>query len=654
MSFRLKTVLGIACIEALLLTILVISGLNYLSSSNANQLQQRAATTAKLVATMTGDAVIAVDLATLDVLVDQALRNPDLVYLRIRSVNGTVLSEGGEADALAATFAEDLTIEQTSSDQRLDVSAPITIAGTDFGRVELGLSTATLDSTFGDALAWMVSIALVEMILVALLGLALGHYLTRQLMQLKRGAKQVASGDFGYQIPIGSRDELAETAESFNSMSAALARYAEIAEKARQKAEAGRELAESTLQDALDSMRDHVLVIGGDGSVLLANQSYRRLYRTDAALSRADEAFADEAAWNHEPKDEYIATRLQKLAAPSHQPRWEAELSDGRRLLIAQHPMSKGGLVIVQTDVSELYQALEENRLLQRELMQRQKSEAIGTLAGGLAHEINTPVQFISDNARFVAEVFGELFELMEELSDAPELEPKMLVEKLEMIDWAYIKDEIPKALADMAEGTKHVRDLIATFKQFAKPEGAAVSLVKLADVVRPAVEDARNAWESIAAIQINVPDDMPPVPCQIDQIRQVLRNLIVNAAHAIEDRGSDTPGLISIGIAQDHDQAVLKIEDNGCGIPKDHLDRIYDVLFTTKEPGRGTGQGLALSHMFVTRGHGGQFSVDSEIGKGTCFTIKLPLAGSEPATTNGDTKKPDCSRNKARAIDAV
>lgn len=651
MSFRLKTVLGIACIEALLLTILVISGLNYLSSSNASQLQQRAATTAKLVATMTGDAVIAVDLATLDVLVDQALRNPDLVYLRIRSANGTVLSKGGDLEALTVPFSEDLTIEQAANDRRLDVSAPITVAGSNFGHVELGLSTATLDSTFGDALVWMVGIALSEMILVALLGLALGHYLTRQLMQLKRGAKQVASGDFGYQIPIGGRDELADTAESFNSMSTALARYAEIAEEARQKAEARRELAESTLQDALDSMRNHVLVIDDDGKVLLANQSYRTLYRTEAALSRADTAFAAEAAWNDGAQEDYIASRLQKLAAASSQPRWEAALSDGRRLLIAQHPMSKGGVVVVQTDVSELYQALEENRQLQRELMQRQKSEAIGTLADGLAHEINTPVQFISDNARFVAEATGELFELMDELNDDRDFDLKTLAARLEAIDWAYVKDEIPRALADMAEGTKHVRDLIATFKQFAKPEGAAVSLVSLADVVRPAINDTRTTWEPIAKIQTNVADDMPPVPCQIDQIKQVLRHLIVNAAHAIEDRGQEKPGLISIDLAQDNDQAILRIEDNGCGIPQDHLDRIYDVLFTTKEPGRGSGQGLALSHMFVTQGHGGQISVDSEIGKGTCFTIRLPLTGSEPAEKDGVEAKPDSAGEKTRAM---
>ncbi len=645
MSFRLKTVLGIACIEALLLTILVISGLNYLSSSNATQLQQRAATTAKLVATMTGDAVIAVDLATLDVLVDQALRNPDLVYLRIRSANGTVLSEGGAADALAAPFALDETIGQTSSDQRLDVSAPIMVAGSAFGKVELGLSTSILDTTFGDALAWMVGIALSEMILVALLGLALGHYLTRQLMMLKRGAKQVASGDFGYQIQIEGRDELADTAESFNSMSTALARYAEIAEDARRKAEAGRELAESTLKDALDSMRDHVLVIDDDGDVLLANHSYRMLYCADGPPSRAEAAFATEARRHEGPEVDYIASRLDQLAAPSAYPRWESALADGRRLLIAQHPMSKGGVVVVQTDVSELYQALEENRQLQQELLQRQKSEAIGTLAGGLAHEINTPVQIIADNARFVSEAVGEIFELIDNLSDKGEFDRTTLAAKLEMIDWAYVKDEIPQALADMTDGTKRVRDLIATFKQLAKPAGAAVSLVDLTEVIGSAIDDTRGVWEPLATVQTQLPDDIPPTPCQADQIKQVLHHLIVNAAHAIEDRDLAGPGLISINLSHDHQYARLAIEDNGCGIAEDQLDRIYDVLFTTKEPGRGSGQGLALSHMFVTHAHGGQITVDTAIGKGTCFTISLPLSDDRP-TGNG------CTGAQSRSVD--
>ncbi|MEM7042558.1 MAG: ATP-binding protein [Pseudomonadota bacterium] len=626
MSFRLKTVLGIAFIEALLLTILVISGLNYLSSSNAAQLQQRGATTAKLVATMTGDAVIAVDLATLDVLVDQALRNPDLVYLRIRSSNGTVLSEGGAPEALAASFAEDRTIEHASSDRRLDVSAPITVAGSTFGRVELGLSTAILDSTFGDALVWMVGIALAEMLLVALLGLALGHYLTRQLMMLKGGAKQVASGDFGYQIPIEGRDELAETAESFNSMSKALARYAEIADSARRTAEAGRELAESTLQDALDSMRDHVLVIGDDGRVLLANHSYRDRYGVHGSLLDAEGAFASEAPKNEEPTADYVARRRRQLAAPERFQRWEAKLVDGHHLLIAQHPMSRGGVVVVQTDVSELYRALEKNRQLQRELIQRQKSEAIGTLAGGLAHEINTPVQIIADNAGFVAEAVNEIVDLVDGLPDSASLKGVDLAKRLEAIDWTFVRDEIPQALSDMAEGTKRVRDLIETFKQFAKPEGTAVSLIDVVDVVTSVIDDTRHVWAPVAEVRTEFADHMPQISCQADQVKQVIRHLIVNAVHAIEDRGPNVPGLITVRLLHDQERVLLDIDDNGCGIPEENLDRIYDVLFTTKEPGRGSGQGLALAQMFVTRGLGGQISVDSEVGKGTRFRISLPL----------------------------
>jgi len=631
MSFRLKTVLGIACIEALLLTILVISGLNYLSSSNATQLQQRAATTSKLVATMTSDAVIAVDLATLDVLVDQALNNPDLVYLRITSANGTILSEGGDAVALAAPFAEDHAIEDTSSDHRLDVSAPIMMAGSAFGRVELGLSTAALDSTFGDALIWMVSIALSEMILVALLGLALGHYLTRQLMLLKRGAKQVAKGDFGHQIPISGKDELADTAESFNSMSAALSGFAKIAEEARQKAEAGRELAESTLQDALDSMRDHVLVIDDNGEVVLANQSYRTRYDTDDAPTHAERAFAAEAVKQGEAEEAYVTARSRRLADPAAHPRWEATLAGGHRLLIAQHPMSKGGVVVVQTDISELYQALEENRQLQEELIQRQKSEAVSTLAGGLAHEINTPVQVIADNAVFVADTIGNIMQIVDEMAAVDGMEKDAFRARLETIDWSYAKDEIPSALADMASSTERVRDLIITFKQFAKPTGTTVSLANLTEIVSATIDETRQAWESIASVEFDIADDPPPLPCQTDQIKEVLRHLIINAAHAIEDHKTNDLGRISIRLTRDAQQVMLEIEDNGCGIPPDHLDRIYDVLFTTKSPGRGTGQGLALSHRIITRGHGGRITVNSVLGQGTSFRISLPLADQQP-----------------------
>ncbi len=633
MSFRLKTVLGIAFIEALLLTILVISGLHYLSSSNAQQLEQRAATTAKLVATMTGDAVIAVDLATLDVLVEQALLNPDIVYLRIRSASDVVLSQGGDAAVLDEPFTEDGSVDDASNDRRLDIQAPITVGGTDFGRVELGLSTAALETTFADALKWMVGIALSEMGLVALLGLALGHYLTHQLTRLNKGAEKVAGGEFGYQIPVVGRDELAATAQCFNSMSTSLADYAAIAEKARQDAEAGRAMAESTLKDALDSMGDGVLVADPSGEVILANASYRTMYGLgDQTPKSVEAAFAQEALLNDQDQAGYVMKRLTWLENLTQHPRWEVDLTNGRHLLVSQHPMTKGGVVIVQTDVSELYQALEENRQLHLELVQKQRTEAMNTLAGGVAHEINTPAQIIADNARFVAETIAEVFAVIDKATSGDQSSATDLKTDLDAMDWADLRLEIPESLADLADGTARVRDLVSTFKQLAAPGGEIACPTDLAEAVYSVVEGTKSTWQRFAELEIEVAETMPPVPCQVGQIKQVIHHLLVNAVHAIEDKGGDGPGLITIRLGHEQSEAMIEVCDNGCGIPPADLGRIYDVMFTTKEPGRGTGQGLALCQTIVGRGHGGRIIVDSTVGHATCFKVMLPLTPPQAA----------------------
>ena len=173
MSFRLKTVLGIALIEAFLLTILVLSGLNYLKDSNESQVIKRSQSSAKLIATMTGDAVVALDLATLDALVADIQRNPDLVYVRIVGPAGVTLSAGGDEGALADEFVVDASIEEARKDDRLDVSHPILVGDREFGQVEIGMSIDAIDDTLDDALAWMAGIAIAEMALViAAFGLA--------------------------------------------------------------------------------------------------------------------------------------------------------------------------------------------------------------------------------------------------------------------------------------------------------------------------------------------------------------------------------------------------------------------------------------------------------------------------------------------------
>ncbi len=625
MSFRLKTILGIALIEAILLTILVVSGLNYLSSSNEQQLLKRAQSTAKLVSTMTADSVVSVDLATLDALVEQVLKNRDILYLRIRNADGQTLSEGGQADSLKAAFKEDLSVDETLSDQRLDVSSQIKIEDNVFGHIELGLSTAKLQKTYNDAFNWMVIIALTEMFLVAIMGLLLGTYLTQQLHKLRVGAKRVASGDFGHNIPVKGKDELADTALSFNKMSDALRDYAAIAEEARLKAEAGREFAESTLKDALDSLRDGVLILDSDQDIVLMNHTYQNTYQLNRDQHNTIEKIIEhQSLFFEDEKNSFVDTREEQLANYSDYPRWEARLKDGRYLLIAQHPMSQGGLVITETDVSELYEALEENRQLQFELMQKHKTEALGTLAGGMAHEINTPVQIISDNMTFLADSVGYIFEIIEGFKETTE--KRLIEDKLEEIDWEFIKEEVPGALDEMQKGTERVRDLISTFKQFTAPSSGENELTDLGTLIQSIVDVHKSEWGSDANIIINVSDGMPLVPCKAAQINQALQGLISNAVHAIQDGSEEQQGEVNIRIHSDDDFACIEIEDNGCGISDENKDKIFDALFTTKEPGRGTGNGLALCQTIISRNHNGRILFDSQLGKGTQFKIFLPL----------------------------
>ncbi|MEM1372164.1 MAG: HAMP domain-containing protein, partial [Pseudomonadota bacterium] len=267
MSFRLKTILGIAAIEIVLLGILVVSGLNFLRTSNETELLTRGQVTAQLFATMTSDAVVSLDLATLDSLVEQTLNNRGIVYVRVRQASGGVLSEGGPTDILAQPFVADASVQDTQNDGRLDVSYPIIIEEDVFGRIELGLSTQELEGVLIEARRWMLSIAATEIGLVALFGVLLGTVLTHQLSKLKGAAQRVAAGEFGHQLSVSGHDELAATTRSFNIMSKALADYARDATEARERAEAGQAYAETVLNDALDSMPQGVTVIAPNESV---------------------------------------------------------------------------------------------------------------------------------------------------------------------------------------------------------------------------------------------------------------------------------------------------------------------------------------------------------------------------------------------------
>ena len=221
MSFRLKIILGVAAIQAVLLVILIWSGLNVLKTSNEEALLKRTYTTAKLFASTTQAAVLATDLAALESFVGEVLSNPGIVYARVLSKQG-VLAERGEKQVLARKFVADTSLASAASDGVFDAYADIAVSGETYGRVEIGFSTTAIQQLITDTRTKSLGLGMLNLVLVGLFSLALGYYLTRGLNALQQGTKQIAEGDLGYRINVHGKDELAQTAVAFNDMSAKL------------------------------------------------------------------------------------------------------------------------------------------------------------------------------------------------------------------------------------------------------------------------------------------------------------------------------------------------------------------------------------------------------------------------------------------------
>jgi PAS domain S-box-containing protein len=286
------------------------------------------------------------------------------------------------------------------------------------------------------------------------------------------------------------------------------------------------------------------------------------------------------------------------------------------------------------TDISMLKQTLEERDRLEHNLRQAQKLEAIGQLAAGIAHEINTPTQYVGDNLRFLKESFGELDSLLTQLVKVGGTPAGKL---LADADFDYLKEEIPRALNQSLEGVDRVAKIVRAMKEFSHParEKTATDLNR---AIQSTITVASNEWKYVADIEMDLDANLPAVCCSPAEFNQVVLNIVVNAAHAIGDvvgDGGKGKGKIQVRTRPDGDWVVVEISDSGCGMPPHIQQRIFDPFFTTKEVGKGTGQGLAIAHNVVVEKHGGTIKVNSAPGKGTTFTIRLPIGGAEKSDSD-------------------
>jgi PAS domain S-box-containing protein len=287
-------------------------------------------------------------------------------------------------------------------------------------------------------------------------------------------------------------------------------------------------------------------------------------------------------------------------------------------------------LVCIVRDVTD-------QRGLEDRLLQSQKLGAIGQLAAGVAHEINTPMQFIGDNLHFAKTGIADLFTLLDMLRstvDAASLGPPSQDRLAELaqaeldLDFAYTREALPTAIERSLTGVERVSKIVRAMKAFAHPDSDRLTPTDLKGLIESTVMVATNEWKYVADVDLQLDQDLPPVPCLGGELNQVVLNLIVNASHAIADVVGDSgdKGKISISTGCDATHAVIRVRDSGTGIPEHARAKVFEPFFTTKEVGKGTGQGLAMAYNCVVKRHKGSIDFETELGQGTTFVIRLPL----------------------------
>lgn len=653
MSFRLKTILGIALIELSVMAILI--GVNQfaLGGSATTQLYERAQATGRIFANMVSDAVVSTDLATLDAMIATAVSTEDLAYLRIRNADGLALSQGGLGGALATEFKADTSYETALSDHRIDVSVPIVVQDATFGFIEIGLSTRSVEEEIATAFRWNVIVAGIGMSLVAVFGYGLGSILTRQLSGLREGAQAITSGDLGHQIPVSGRDELAETARCFNTMAETLAadravlqdqrselmakkervevivdcmaaiskregkqrvpdtyRLDEIGKMARatvvfqdsmQAVEQAR-IEQQRLITAFDQIAEQVIVFGTDGGAIFLNAAFRRF--NQSVLDKLSDEFTLEDFLKagckigafpdaSETPAEWVADELDRV---DEEPR-EIARAPGRVHLTVHTRVDGVGHVMTAKDVTEL-------RHSEKQLVQASKLATLGEMATGIAHELNQPlgvIRMASSNS-------------------------------IKRIEKGYVDGEyLSKKLTRIEEQTQRAAQIIDHMRVFGrKPEGKMepfelrASLIEMTNLAQAQLQTLD------IALVTDLPDETALIMGEKVLFEQVLLNIISNARDAITATGREDGAVTVRAGFDEQDGHVIEVLDNGGGIPETVLDKLFEPFFTTKEPGKGTGLGLSISFGTIRDMSGTISATNTE--DGACFRIVLPSLDAETA----------------------
>ena len=535
----------------------------------------------------------------------------------------------------------------------LVVLAPIISAEGPRGRLFLSLSTAPLQQFRRRSILTAVMIGVAALAVAAVIAMALARSVARRVGTIADAAGRVAAGDLDQpEIATGADDEIGRLAGAFNIMVGELKKQfvdrAQMEASARARLESVVERRTSELQESREQYR---LVAESTNAIpftylpaterftYVGPQAEKRLdYPLDSwkepgflfALLPADEVASVRARIDSaEPGSEFeFECTVRTATGRGVQLRWVVACGEikGERCL--------RGLVL---DISD-------QRRLESDLAQAQKLESVGRLAAGVAHEINTPIQFVSDSVQFLREGMTDVVAVLAKyralraavVAGEPSLEAAAAVAQAEVdVDLDYLIDQMPSAIDRSLDGLDRVATIVKSMKEFAHPDQKDMSSVDLNQAIQSTLVIARNEYKYVADVETDF-GELPRVTCHAGDVNQAVLNIVVNAAHAIGDvvAGTDAKGTISVSTRHDGDFAVIRIGDTGGGIPDAIRDRIFDPFFTTKEVGKGTGQGLAIARSVILEKHGGEFAFESRGGQGTTFVIRLPIDGRKVRAT--------------------
>lgn len=373
-----------------------------------------------------------------------------------------------------------------------------------------------------------------------------------------------------------------------------------------------------------DNLIEGVILVGEDDRVLFCNQTALDLLGADGSPSGFIGAGLESLLSLDLPEDPSPWRRVIAQGNRFYHDDTHVTLSDGARINVAlsitqlQDPKLGGTAILAFHDISAVKNA-------QQQLMQTARLVSIGQLAAGIAHEINTPAQYIGSNLAFLDAEVPKLLQ-----SFGPANETGVPADD----DADFLAEEVPKAITESIAGINQISKIVRSMKEFSHPGTTDHASADLNQSLENSLVVSRNSWKYVLQVECDFAEDLPAVNCLLGEINQVFLNLIVNAAQAIEDSGSPLPGSLRISTRRLDAWVEIRFTDNGPGIPASILDKIFDPFYTTKPVGKGTGQGLTICRNIINVHHGGSLTVESREGEGATFVIRLPLEPQAPTAT--------------------